>query len=265
MQADPASAQNQFEAMRQVAHAMQEDIQNSVPRPYLLDAQRGLLAMEWVTGTSMTDALFTWRCSMAQAQALMTRAGLWLRRFHASRTLPSGVIDLAEKLAFVDEMAQSNLTADPVFCRALAQLRQAAPRACATLMPRSWLHGDFKTDNLLLCDGRTLGIDIHLRYEDVVVQDLAPFLNFIDLRLLHPSGWRLAPARESLEKSFLAAYMDKPIEGIDAPLTWVRLYLVLVAWHSLHALAGSRIKLAVLDFFQRRVALKLTRQLEAGA
>jgi hypothetical protein len=74
-QADPLSTQSQYDAMQRVSQALGEGAVFAVPRPYLVQAERGLLAMEWVEGASMTDLVFSARSVPRDAEALMARAG----------------------------------------------------------------------------------------------------------------------------------------------------------------------------------------------
>lgn len=260
-QADALSTQSQFDAMSRVFCAMGESEDFSVPRPYLLQADRGLLAMEWIDGKCMTDLVFSLQCTRARAEMLMARAGHWLRRFHTCHALAPSSLVLDDKLDFVSELARSEIAADGVFYKALATLRQTAPTVARVMLNGSWIHGDFKTDNVMVCDGRTIGIDIHLRNEGAVIHDLAPFLNYVELRLFHPDGWRLFRARAALEQAFLRSYCDDTGDAMAVPLAWLRLYMILAAWCTAHAHGGSRMKLALLDYCHRLVAARLIRRL----
>ena len=257
--ADPEAAQRQYDALVRTSQAMNVDSDFSVPQPYLLDAARGLLAVQWIAGKSMTDIVFSWRCNAARAQDLMARAGHWLKIFHTAHVLPDGQLDIDEKLASANRMERDRAVPDSVFFRAVSLLREAAGAAAAAPLARSWLHGDFKSDNLMISGLRTVGIDIHLRHENVVIYDLAPFLNYIDLRLCHPSGWRLRHSRELLHVRFLTSYFSATWKQMALPLAWVRLYLLLGEWHTAHANARSHVRTRMIDLCYRSVALRICR------
>ncbi len=256
-QADPDSAHRQYDALHRVSLAMGIDTEFSAPRPYLVQADDGLLAMEWVSGVSMTDLVFSWRCSLARARQLVARGGRWLKRFHASHALAPGRLDIEDKLAFVAEMESSGAISDRVFIRALRQLRESAKAAAAVTLSRSWIHGDFKTDNLIVSGARTMGIDIQLRHEGPVIYDLAPFLNHLELRLCHPGGWRLFDSQALLHETFLANYLEGRNDAIAGPLTWIRLYMILAQWHTARTHSGSWLRYGFLNFCYRRVAARL--------
>jgi len=256
-QADPDSAHSQYDALHRVSLAMGDGSEFSVPRPYLVQADIGLLAMEWVSGASMTDLVFSWRCNPAQAQQLVARGGRWLRHFHACHALAPGRLDIEDKLAFVAEMESDGVVSDQVFIRALRRLRESAKAAAAVTLNRSWMHGDFKTNNLIVSGARTMGVDIHLHNEGPVIYDLAPFLNHLELRLWHPGGWRLFGSRALLHETFITNYLEGRDDAIAGPLAWVRLYMILAEWHTARTHSGSWPHSSFLNFCYRRVASRL--------
>ena len=202
----------------------------SVPEPYFLYEQRGLVAMEWIPGKDMTTRLLS-GCTLSEAEQMMHRAAEWLHCFHVAGRLPPGRLDVEDKVEQVNgELGHSPLARDPVFSRALQCMRETAADAGTVVLDRSWIHGDFKTDNLIVTGERTIGLDIHTRMENVVFYDIAPFLNYLDLKLLHPRAWRLWRSRTRLVEAFLIRY---GINGSDAAmlsLCWVRLFSLLSVW-----------------------------------
>jgi len=254
-QADPDSAHQQYDALLRVSRALGDGCEFSVPRPYLVRADIGLVATEWIAGPGMTDLLLSWRCGTTQAQDLMARAGRWLRVFHQAHALAPGRLDVEHKLPFVAEMESTAAASEPLFRRALSSLRQSAEPAAMVTLNRSWIHGDFKSDNLIVAGPRTVGIDIQLRRENAVVYDLAPFLNHLELSLCHPAGWRLARSQALLRKTFLSAYHPVPEDAVGLPLAWVQLYLLLQGWQA--ALAGSWLRSTFANLCYRRVARRL--------
>lgn len=256
LEADPDSAHRQYAALLRVSEAMGEATDFCVPRPYLLRADVGLLAMEWIAGRSMTELVFSWRCSLGQACELMARSARWLRCFHACHALAPGQLDVEPRLAFLDELETSRTVSDPVFFRALGALRHSANAATAIMLNRSWTHGDFKTDNLIVSGRRTVGVDVHLRHENTVIYDLAMFLNHLALRLCHPAGWRLARSQSVLRETFLANYFPVRNDTIMAPLAWIQLYLLLQGWHT-GARAGSWLRSSLVGLCYRTIALRL--------
>lgn len=258
---DGESASCQFEALRRVSEVMQADEHYTVPRAYLLDRDHGLLAIEWIGGITMTAALCSWRCSGVDAHGLMVKAGNWLRRFHRAHPLDDGALDIPDRLRNMFEYDGFALAHVRVFAEAMAELRRSAAAAASVNLERSWIHGDFKTDNLIISAQRIVGIDMQIRNENAVVYDMAPFLNHLELALYHPRTWRLAPVRRRLIAAFIDTYTEGESERLLLPLTWVRLYMMLSAWNTSQFRKLPRLRAAVSDRSFRHTAARLIAQL----
>jgi hypothetical protein len=50
----------------------------------------------------------------------------------------------------------------------LQSFRRSAAAAASIDLKRSWLHGDFKTDNLIVSGQRIVGIDLQIKHENAV-------------------------------------------------------------------------------------------------
>lgn len=257
---DPDTALRQYEALLRVSRAMGEGAELSVPRPYLVCEETGMLAAEWISGTSMTHLLLAFGINEARAQELMERAGRWLGRFHACHELPPARLDVDDKLNFIDELNATRAVSDRLFLRALNRLRDSASAAASIMGARSWVHGDFKTDNLILSGSRTIGIDIHLRNENAVIYDLASFLNHLELCLYHPRGWRLFRSRQLLHDTFLAGYLGGSHDPGAMSLAWVQLYMLLGPWSTASAHGSWRSRFAEICY--RGVASRLISWIE---
>jgi serine/threonine protein kinase len=194
---DRATAQRQFEAFDRVHHAMPANARFRVPRPYLAVPNDGLVVVEWISGRSMTEMFLSRDLTLAQARALMRRAAQWLRCFSDSGMAPAQSLDIAEKLDAIPSM-EALLGRHRSAQEAFAALRLHAERAGALALTTSWLHGDFKTDNLLVDADDTVGIDLHVRHQNAVTHDLAAFLNHWELTICHPRAWRWRPWRGEL-------------------------------------------------------------------
>jgi hypothetical protein len=261
LQPDGDSAAQQFEALRRVADAMQSDGRYTVPRPYLLDRERALLAIEWIDGVTMTASIASWRCGASVAHGLIAQAGNWLRHFHRAHPLSDGSLDVAEKLRHLSEYEGCALAQERVFAQGLAELRRSAAAAASINLKRSWIHGDFKTDNLIVSGRRIVGIDVQIRHENTVVYDLAPFINHLELAFCHPTVWRLARARTRLITAFVDAYSEGKPDRVWLPLTWTRLYMMLSAWNAAQFRGLSRLRAAILGRCYRSATARLNAQL----
>jgi Phosphotransferase enzyme family len=260
---DPKSARLQFTALTRVADRMKGDF--TVPLPCLLIEEAGLVLMEWVSGNSLTDLLLSWRLSRANLERALQRAAEWLRRFHATHRLPAGRLNSREKLEDAMAMVNCLMTEDAVYKGAITALRRAEPIVAVDELDRSWIHGDFKTDNLILDHERTIGIDVCAVDENVVLYDIAPFLNQLELSLLHPSAWRLAFHRERLLQAFLGAYFGDRQKATHAALTWVRLCSILDLWTMIESRTQRRVGRYLLRGECRRIAYRLVCELDRAA
>lgn len=258
---DVDAAHRQHDALRIISEAMGSDQKYAVPKPYLLQPEAGLIAFEWIEGPIMTDMLLAWGCGAADAEKLMIRAGYWLKHFHEGHALSADRVDTEGKLSAAFAEAKTTVLTDSVFGQAIGVLKDTAHRVHTAPIPRSWMHGDFKTDNLMVSGSRTIGIDVHLRYENVIVYDLAPFLNHLELVLYHPRGWRHMLRRERLFSAFLNAYSDAPAEGYAGPLNWVRLYMLLMEWSTAARHTSSILRSQFSRMCYRAVAARLARTL----
>ena len=203
---DGDAATLEFESLRRVANAMEADGHYTVPRAYFMERERALLAIEWIGGVTMTAAIASWRSRAFDAHGLMVQAGTWLRHFHRAHPLHSGFLDIEDRLRNLSEYDGCPLARMRVFGEGVAELRRSAVAAASVKLERSWIHGDFKMDNLIVSGERIVGIDVQIRYENTVVYDLAPFINHFELAFYHPSLWRLGPGRAQLAAAFLGGY-----------------------------------------------------------
>jgi tRNA A-37 threonylcarbamoyl transferase component Bud32 len=253
-EADGEAAIAQYDAAVRVYTAMQRSSTFSVPRPYLVQPDAGLLVMEWISGSSVGHLLSSLRCSAATGVESVIRCARWLRHFHECHVLPASHLDVSERLRRLDHLEVH--VPDRVFRHGLDQLRLAADAAAQMSLPRSWIHGDFKADNVILSGSRTLGIDVHLRRENAVVYDLASFLNNLAVTRYEPSGWSLARSYTRLRSAFLSAYAGASSECLMLPVAWVQLFMLLQQWHSSRGRTG-RFRMAFVDYCHRRITCDL--------
>jgi Ser/Thr protein kinase RdoA (MazF antagonist) len=153
-------------------------------------------------------------------------SGAWLRRFHALRALPERDNDFESKLELVDEFVESGGGRDPLLHRASERLAENAKAASAVRMPASWVHGDMKSDNLLVDGTQVTGLDVQLVDENTVAYDLAPFLNHLYLLRWTPRGVLHRRKLELMAEGFLGAYSPQT-KRWELPITWLRVYLLL--------------------------------------
>lgn len=256
-QPDADAARSEYAGLLAVHRAMRSSQHLSVPRPYILQPDVGLLAIEWVPGKNIAKRLSSWICGRGSAESYVAQSAKWLKAFHACHRLPAAALDVDSKLSFIATIESSFPSSDEVFYAGVAQLRRSAGAAAAAKLPRSWIHGDFTPDNLIVSGERVLGIDTQLRHENAVVYDLAPFLNHLALALLEPSGWPLLRSHQALRRTFVATYLDGSAINLEIPLAWTQLYLALQHWHSARQRNFGALRRCFVDVSHR----SLTRQL----
>ena len=257
---DGPAAQRQYRALAKVHEAMAWASGFSVPQPYLIRSELGLLAMEWVRGANVAKRAFSWLSSISNSEKCVARSAAWLRAFHASGRLPPSHLDVHVRLPVLEEMTRRALPND-AYHAALAQLRRSADAAAAIALPRAWIHGDFTADNVILSGAQTIGIDMHLEHENAVVYDLASFLNNLALSLYEPRGWRLGRSHERLRDTFLSTYFQGDAGQMEMPVAWVQLYMAVQQWRSARQHAGHTLRGHLVDWQFQRLTLYLVRRL----
>jgi tRNA A-37 threonylcarbamoyl transferase component Bud32 len=259
---DPAAARQQYEALARVGERWQPVDGLQCVQPYALFEDQALVVMEWVRGRPLTEVLLGFRTSIREAEQLAARAGEWLSAFHRAERLPPQALDVEEKRTFLDGMGDWKPAGNAVFREAAAMLRGAARAAGSAVLPHSWIHGDFKLDNLLFDGGRMTGIDVQLRHSNAVVYDVGSFLNHMEMCCLDPRNpWRI-PHRDRLVAGFLRGYQRDAQPLAALPLAWCRLYQLLCGWNTLMERPAG-LRRAFLGWAHERTAVGLSAELRA--
>ncbi len=258
---DTSTARVQYDALSRAKSVTVGDSRYNVPMPVALLEQEGVVVMEWIEGVGMTPLLLRLRGARAERLKLVAEAAEWLRRFHRSSGVTYARLAAREMLP--------RLTADPSpvladeACReGIAALERTCGLVDALDVGGGYPHGDFKSDNLLVCSGRIVAIDIHHEEKNSVLFDIAMFLNHLELLALHPRGMRLAWERVDLIRAFLKRYFHG-VTIPELPLVWVRLFVLLGAWIDLPQENPGWLRYHYMDLCYRRIASRLTRGLKA--
>ncbi len=152
--------------------------------------------------------------------------------------------DFATKVDFINHLARTTGDREQSLGRTARVLAERASEAAAVSMPASWIHGDMKSDNLLVDADGVTGLDVQLADENTVAYDLAPFLNHLRLLRWSARGLLRRPHLEAMSDGFLRAYSPNSGEW-QLPLMWLRSYLLFqmvansAAGMSLRALAAK--------------------------
>ncbi|EAR21135.1 phosphotransferase family protein [Nitrococcus mobilis] len=262
----PVTAAQELETLSRMCGYFAGNSRLGVPRPYPLLVDRGILVTEWIEGVQLSEMLTSPVNSSHRMKRpeLVALAGSWLRFFHDFAPAEPGrlvtdaiLISLHEALA----TASPAVRQDPLVQEAVNLLEVTANLIGRRSYPRALLHGDFKSDNLIVCGERLLGFDIALQHENVVLRDLAPFLNHLELIASPLRGLRLALEVRSLSAAFLRGYFERekmlPVEAV----AWLRLNSVLVVWMERNLRPRPRLKGWYSDWCFRRLTRFLCQEL----
>lgn len=140
-------------------------------------------------------------------------------------------------------------------------LRESSSLVANSLIPRSWVHGDFNPSNILVCEERIVGIDVDIRYDNVVVLDMAHFLNHTCAASWHPRGLTLSTRITDLCEAFVEGYGDNRLELNYLPLLWTRLHNALRLWARSAAPSGTSLKNRYLSYRFDRMAQQLAKDI----
>lgn len=261
-------ARLQFDALRKISARMAKDSRFIVPTPFDLIEDSGLVITEWISGPPLTGLLTDPRTPFAEKLNCVERAGRWLRNMHAERMLSPGPVPVDEKLDQLTAiMAESSrhLYFAKTMGKAMNALAAVATSVREGDLPRSWLHGDYKPDNVLIASDRTVGIDLALKFENCVVFDLAHFLNHLSFTCYRPNGLHLLPREPRLLAAFLNGYGNESLRAQPLALAWVRLHGVVRLWRSRTGTTPSTARAYYISWCFQRVAARLARELLRAA
>ena len=257
---DVLAAKEQFAALKQVSQALANKNEHyRVPTPLHLVPALATFAMSWVDGESLTrkmrrPAVFT------SGPGWFEETGAWLGNFHMAGPCRRQLVNLRERITAVGDLYASPLP-DKSFANALIILEKATSALERVEADVSWLHGDCKTDNFILCGKYVYGIDISLSYENPVEYDLAQFLNNLDLLLVGPQYLHLIGMRGALEKAFWRGYRTTGPIVSHAYLNWLRLSFSLSFWHTMLAGQKHGIRAWALNRMFAKLTARLARKL----
>ena len=223
---DVDAAAREYEALRRLAAAAGAQAAPG-PLPLVLCPDAASYVMTWVPGRTLTARLLSPATSPRAARDMGERAACWLAAFHALHPLPPRRPDFAAHAEHVRAETLALRSVEPLLAEAQAVLAGSAARAAADALPASWIHGDMKSDNLLVDGARVTGLDVHLAHDNAVIYDGAPFLNHLALLRWSPAGWLRARALRTAAEGFMAGYPDLARQA-SLPLRWLRSYLYLV-------------------------------------
>jgi len=260
----PEAARIQFEALCALRDRSRDTgVELGRPDPVYLDQGTALVVMSWVEGESLTAAMRRWPRAEAILEDRVTKAGQWLARFHAIGPRADTTLATDRKMAGLADVLRLDAAQDSEFRRGVALLERRAADAGISTHTASWVHGDFKPDNVLMYGGRPAGIDIHLRDVGSIFEDIAPFLNNVEIQCAISIAWRRTTRRARLVSCFLDGYTAQIGAQPLLPLAWMRLYSALSLWAYDMTVRRNPFKSAVAHRVYRGLATRLAIALES--
>lgn len=141
----------------------------------------GLIALSFVTGTTLTDALSG--ADRTARDALLRRAGNWASHYSTGRRQDAEIAPRfwIKKAAALDRAALT-LAQRETWRALMAALRAAAPALRAQDLPRGAVHGDLIGANLMVDGERCVGVDINGTLIRPLAWEAAHFLIWHALR-----------------------------------------------------------------------------------
>ncbi|HJV94106.1 MAG TPA: aminoglycoside phosphotransferase family protein [Azonexus sp.] len=261
---DEAAAKEQFVALQRVHTAFaNRNRRYRVPTPLFLAPALGTLAMSWVAGESLTRKL-RHPAVFIEGARWFEAIGAWLGNFHQAGPRRRRRVDLGQQLRVAEELRASPLP-DRSFATALLTVQKTAPLLTDIEVEVSWLHGDCKTDNFILCGQDVYGIDISLCHENPVEYDLAMFLNNLGLILASPQHLHLLGMQSKLEKAFWRGYMSTGPSVSHAYLDWLRLVFSLSFWHTTLTDRKRNLRSWMLNRMFKKLVKRLSRKIALTA
>ncbi len=254
---DVLAATEQFVALQRVNDALAgTDKRYRSPSPLFLDTTQAFFAMSWVAGASLTRKMHR-ATVFIDGPSWFEDVGAWMGHFHSAGLAERRPAPLEERLAVIDRLCTTAMT-DPAFGSAQVLLKRAATSMKDVQVEVAWLHGDCKTDNFILDNGKVYGIDISLIYENPVEYDLAQFLNNLSLRLYSPQSIYLRAMMTTLERAFWRGYRSTGPSVSHTYLNWLRLTFALPFWHATIRQQQSTLRKWVMNRMFAKLAKELS-------
>ncbi len=199
-----------------------EGLRLSVARPLALLDNYGLVVTSWIDGPTLPAWLLV--TSGAESRDMVRKAGIWLARLHELTRIQCRPHDVSDALARLDAEIAEIGAPGRVVNRAIALLRTTSSYVAEQPVPWSQSHGDFKPANLIVCKNEISGFDLDLLVTAPAVNDVAHFLNHLQLLFYSPRALLRRHEAAALIRSFDQGYADE--SGAELPqlaLVWERL------------------------------------------
>lgn len=217
------TAQAQYNAMKILWPRFLEGSREIViPRPLDFFPDIQTVVMEWVPGINLRKLAnkvsnpFTFSQERYDLPEYIRLSGQWLRQFHeVGNQGKRGALDVVEKFQELKEELNrcQQYGLEKNICRQIMLfVEQEFEKILTDEAEISYIHGDFKLDNVLATSHSIAIVDLSISFENLIYHDIASFINSIILLPLfaipffYPKWW-LA----DLSKSFLNGYWGNQV------------------------------------------------------
>jgi aminoglycoside phosphotransferase (APT) family kinase protein len=146
--------------------------------------EHGLVVTSWIDGPSLPTWLL--RASASDGRLMIHQAGAWLARLHRAMGVEYRPLPIGGILGRLEQEIAEEAPPRRVVNRALALLHSGAQEVAENPVPWACSHGDFKPRNLIVRDGQLVGIDFDLVNTAPTLNDVAHFLNHLQLLFYRP-------------------------------------------------------------------------------
>ena len=224
----------QIEAVQSIDKDMRRYGEFSVPEPIYMSDDGSVVVTEWVEAESLRTILRRHGFPISKILSFSNRAGRWLRHFHRTVRTSPGNLKTKQLLEDLEDELKQLRNAGTGFPKAIekahAALVSSASWVAREPVSQGQIHGDFKPDNILISESRTVGIDFSLEFRNVVVLDLAHFINHLILHTYEPRAFRWFYSRHIIMNAFVQGYTDKSTILNSSTLAWIRLFYFVRMW-----------------------------------
>jgi len=175
----PQSFALQLEGLRLGEKALANSERYGVPRCISALPDRSILILEWIDGTSLADCLVSHATTLDTKLMMIGHAAEWLYEFHKLTRTGSELPDIDKRLGKLErsvEKVSKNHYIPKMIREAHRFLLDTARIAEKTKCTVSLTHGDFKPQNVIICEDKTFGIDPYSSHTGLALIDVAHFL-----------------------------------------------------------------------------------------
>lgn len=204
--------------------ACNEPFRSPTPLVYFENDGHGVMLTEFIEGVDLAHCAKA--LPLSRSSPTFKLAGRLLRRLHdASPKREMRALDLASRITYLVTEYGDMLRSRGSFRRALDMLRNTSSLIDSKCVCWTWVHGDFKPQNIIYDEQGIVVFDTTLNAFGTFVFDIGQFLAHIELLFLGVAGMR-DDIRHKLASDFVDGYGVTDSGELSA-IAWARLYFIL--------------------------------------